>query len=632
MESSFLGLEIGKRSLLSHQKALRVIGHNISNANNESYSKQSVTFQTLDPLYRAQLNRVERPGQIGQGVEIASVRRNRDIFLDQRIYTENAKKQFWDINQSHLVDLENIYEAIGQVNLQEKLDGFWSGWENLILDPTNSAIREELLQNSLVLTADIRDKNDKLNSLQREVNEKLINEINEINQIADTVARLNQEIQSSRNLGDNPNDLLDKRDELVNELSKYAEVKVNYRDNDEFMVFLGGRILVQGEKVNQFTYTSDPLNNGLVEINWNPSNDEINTKLGSLRAHLFIRDVEIPNQINQLDTITTNLVYEVNAIHKEGFNNYGNRTGDFFRLYHPGTSENGNVDTDFDGVLDETLLFQIEGSAKLDPKGSIGQGGDIVVRERGTDNLITISYAPDEKIEDIINKVNNNQNSINLSLNENNQLMVKSRSNSSEYPFAIDFINDTGNFLNTVAEVFEQPNVPFDSRAIDSVNLLSQNTSYSRTPLKNISAWINVNQTIKDDSGYIATRGGNNYALQGDQTSPNQSYPKGQLNAEIASEISNLRFNNIFLDNKKNFNEFYVHWVGKLGSEIKTSKLEVDKYNEVLKNYEDLKQSISGVNIDEELANMVAYQHGYEAGGRIIRLMDELLEVIISLK
>ncbi len=627
MESTFLGLEIGKRALLSHQKALRVIGHNISNANNEHYSKQRVILSTLDPLYRPQLNRAERPGQIGQGVEVSVVRRERNVYLDQRIYTENSKQQFWKINESHLVDLENIYNAIGDINLQQKLDNFWQGWQNLITNPDNSAIREELLQDSLVLTHAFRDKNQKFNTLRREVNEKLIAEINEINQIADNLAKLNSEIQSAKNLGDMPNDLLDKRDQLIHQLSHYAELEVNFRDNDELMVHLGGRIIVQGDKMNQFEYFSNPENDGYIEINWNPSNDPINTKLGSLRAHLKMRDEEIPQQIKNLDTVATNLAYEVNTLHQKGFNQYGEVTGNFFKLYHPGTIANGNYDSNFDGVLDRTLLFEITGSEKLEAKGTVGQAGTIVVRDRENNDLINIDYGADEKIEDIIKKVNLNQNSINLYLNAENNLTIKSRSNSNSYPFAIEFLNDTGNFLNTVAGILNAPNTPFTSDVINSIDNLNTNANFTRTPLKDISAWINVSNVIVDDSGYIATRKGEDYTnALGDDT------PKGSLNAETAQSIADLRFNNIFLDNKKNFNDYYVHFVGKIGSEIKTARLEKEKYLEVLNNYNDLKQSLSGVNIDEELANMVAFQHGYEAGGRIVKLMDELLEVIISLK
>ncbi len=627
MASTFLGVEIGKRTLISHQKALSVIGHNVANANNENYSKQKVIFQTLDPLYRAQLNRAERAGQIGQGVEVASIRRERDIYLDQRIYTENGKQTFWEVKEGHLVDLENVYNAIGEINFQEKLDSFWQGWQNLIINPNNSASREELLQESLILTRDIRDKNQKLNDLRREINEKLIGEIDEINQIAQNLARLNQEIQSSKNLGDNPNDLLDKRDALISRLSHYAELKVNHRDNDELMVYLGGRILVQGDKVNQFRYYTDPQNEGYIAIEWQPSSDRINTKLGSLRAHLNLRDVEIPEQINSLDTITTNLVYGVNGIHRQGFNHYGTVTGDFFKLHHPGGVDNGNYDSNFDGVLDKTLLFEIKGNKKLDPKGIVGQNGTLTFRNNQDESLVSIEYFANEKIEDIVKKVNLNQDSINFFLTAEGQLLVKSRSNSQDYPFAIEFLNDTGNLLNTVAGVLEAPDVPFDSNFVNGVDALNDGANFSRVPLKNISAWINVNQVIVGDSGYIATREGDNYDI-----TIEEEVPRGSISAGIAQEIADLRFENIFLDNKKTFDDYYVNLVGGIGSELKTARLEKEKYAEILHNYNDLRQSISGVNIDEELANMVVFQHGYEAGARVIRLMDELLEVIVSLK
>ncbi|HMB01902.1 MAG TPA: flagellar hook-associated protein FlgK, partial [Spirochaetota bacterium] len=146
MESTFLGIEIGKRSLQLHQKGLSVIGHNLTNSDNEAYSRQRVTPATLPPLYDPSLNRPERAGQIGQGAEIVQVKRDRDMHLDVRLRGENALTEYWKMRRDLLTQVEDVHDALGDVNLQERLDRFWAGWQELAKNPSEPAVRQSLLQ------------------------------------------------------------------------------------------------------------------------------------------------------------------------------------------------------------------------------------------------------------------------------------------------------------------------------------------------------------------------------------------------------------------------------------------------------------------------------------------------------
>ena len=85
MGSTFSGIELGKRSIMAQTDAITTAGHNISNANTEGYSRQRVQIKEFDPLYRPDMTRAERPGQIGQGVDVQSITRVRDELLDKRI-------------------------------------------------------------------------------------------------------------------------------------------------------------------------------------------------------------------------------------------------------------------------------------------------------------------------------------------------------------------------------------------------------------------------------------------------------------------------------------------------------------------------------------------------------------------
>ena len=115
MNSTFMGIEIGKRGLHSHQQALHVTGHNISNAENKEYSRQRVVITSADPLYVPALNRSNSPGNIGQGSVVQTVERIRDSFIDDRIVAEKDVMGYWNTKNDF------IHQEIGRASCRERV-------------------------------------------------------------------------------------------------------------------------------------------------------------------------------------------------------------------------------------------------------------------------------------------------------------------------------------------------------------------------------------------------------------------------------------------------------------------------------------------------------------------------------
>ena len=127
MNSTFMGLEIGKRGLMSHQQALHVTGHNISNAENKEYSRQRVVISSADPLYVPALNRANSEGNIGQGSVVSSVERIRDQFIDDRIVTEKNNMGYWSSRNDFLRQIEGVYNEPSDQSVRSRLDQLWNG-------------------------------------------------------------------------------------------------------------------------------------------------------------------------------------------------------------------------------------------------------------------------------------------------------------------------------------------------------------------------------------------------------------------------------------------------------------------------------------------------------------------------
>ena len=222
MSSSFAAIELGKRSLMTHSQSIHTSGHNISNADTEGYSRQRVQIKAFDPLYRPDLSRAETPGQIGQGMTVESINRVRDELLDQRIVAQSNQESYWDTRSKYYTMIEQVYNEPDEVSVRTTMDKFWQSWQELSLNPESTANRQAVVERGKSLINSIRNRDTALTGIGNLLNGDIEANVEQLNDMANQIAALNSEIVRSRAMGDNPNDLLDRRDLLVEKLSKIA--------------------------------------------------------------------------------------------------------------------------------------------------------------------------------------------------------------------------------------------------------------------------------------------------------------------------------------------------------------------------------------------------------------------------
>ncbi len=236
MTSTFMGIEIGKRSVVAHQQALATTGHNLSNASTEGYSRQRVELSPFEPLYLPGLNRELTPGQIGQGTVVERIERIRDGLLENRIVTQANGEGYWDTRDKYVLMMERLYNEPDDVSVRGRMDAFWDSWQELSLHPADSAPRKAVLERGKTLVDSIHERFKGLRGLQEMLEQDIQGTVKQVNDLGRQIAGLNEEIQKIRAQGDNPNDLYDRRDLLVEKLSKLVNITTDKRDPDEFIV------------------------------------------------------------------------------------------------------------------------------------------------------------------------------------------------------------------------------------------------------------------------------------------------------------------------------------------------------------------------------------------------------------
>ena len=629
MASSFAGIEIGKRSLMAQNQSIMTAGHNISNADNEGYSRQRVNLRAFDPLYRPDLTREERPGQVGQGIDVQSVTRIGDELLDIRITAQANLESYWETRDKYYSMLEKLYNEPDDISIRTTMDKFWDSWQELSVYPESQAARQAVVSRGESMVNGVKQRFIGLQGVAAMINGDIEATVKQVNDFSLQIAEINKEIIRSEAMGDYPNDLYDRRDLMVEKLSKLINITTDRRDPDEFMVHIDGHILVQGGAAR--TYDVVPLtdNNGYTKVVWADTQNDAFFAGGSLGALIELRDVDIRTEVQNLNTVAMNFADLVNDIHRNsvGANNV---TGLDFFIEEPFVANTlGNYDRNGDGVEDSTYIFRISGSNELHLQEQTGLAG--VMTFSGIGGNVDVPYYATDTVETVINRINDSSSEVKAYLDRNNRLVLKAVTASSpDNPdFVIRHVEDSGFFLTGYAGLLAgsgEENA-YDFNQANAVDFLTaavregedgNAAQYAVAPVLNPAGYMSVNKDIqKDVLSVAAGKAGHNGVVEaGDGSS--------------AVEIAALRNNPVMIGRSRTFDDYFAESVTNVGLKGEQAQTNLLSQNAIMADLRDLRDSISGVNIDEELADIIKFQHGYNAAAKFISVVDELLDTVIN--
>jgi len=642
MGSTFGGLEIGKKGLSAHQSALNTTGHNISNADNPNYARQRVAMQATDPLYDPSMNRAASPGQIGQGVEVAQIERIRDSFYDDQIIDAQNTKNFWEASQNYLYQMEKIFNEPSDNTLRSLTNNFWSSWEDLSSYPSDMAHREVVIERANGLVTRVKDIYEKLNQLRSRANNEVIADVDRINGLAGDIRELNERILKLQALGDNPNDLMDRRDTALEALSGLVNVTVGRGDKDEMFVFIGAQALVQGEIQRKLVANADPKNDGMARVAWEGNDRDVVLNGGHLMGLLKMRDESIVERIDELDLFAANMHDIVNEAHRDGFGLNGTTNRDFFFLRPLSAGAQGNFqlqnaasnyDLNQDGTADISAIFRVTGTNTVDPTKRVGMDGTLTFFRNDSGNTpVRIDYSRDDTLEEIIKRVNDSRSGVVAYMNHDNQLALKSTTASDDRRtnFMIRHIEDSGELLVGYTGVLNNSGAAgaFDFRHVNEITKLrSPLQDVALTPIFHPAGYLSVSQDVQGDPASIAAGRGRDAGGTGDYNTPGGT--ADGTNALIIA--SSLKQGNRMIGHAHNPEEFYNGLISKLGTESRTAEDAATRQKDNLTQLNNLRQSVMGVSLDEEMSNMVQFQQSYNASARMINTMNEMLDTIMRL-
>jgi len=300
---------ISTKGLDVYRRALDVTAHNISNSGNKDYTKQVANIETAIPEFR--------DGFIwGAGSTISNVTRVRNQFIDNRLRQNYQNNSFYN-NQSILLGrTEQAFTEPSNFGLSNIISSFFNSFNKLAVSPDSSALRENVVSSAQSLVSRIKDIHQNIEAQKDNIYNDYKSKVNGLNNSLKEIKELNIKISQQLSAGLQPNDLMDKRDVIIDQISKLADLQIYNNKNGSVNISIGGVLAVDSNISVDFKIK---LDNGKLNLTTDGTNNINLLKSGELGALSNIYSNKIPNYLSSLDAITNTLFTSVNNVHSSGY-------------------------------------------------------------------------------------------------------------------------------------------------------------------------------------------------------------------------------------------------------------------------------------------------------------------------
>ena len=306
MPGTFLALTIGQSGLAASQVGQDIVGQNIANSGTAGYSVESVDFEESSSYSTVQNSNGSSSYQLGEGVSIGTINRASDQYLDQQVRTATSDASNQSALSSSLDQIQSAFGEPSSSSLNTALGTLFQSFNNLVNNPEDSGVRSTVIQSGDAIAQQFHDVQDGLTSLDQQLTAKQGDDVATVNNYGAQIATLNKSIQQSKAEGENANNLLDQRGELLDSLSALTNITTNNNPDGTIDVAIGSSDLVVGTSSRQLALTGA-----------NSLTARGDLKSGEL-AGLVTSQSSLATYQTNLDTLASNLITSVNQQHEQG--------------------------------------------------------------------------------------------------------------------------------------------------------------------------------------------------------------------------------------------------------------------------------------------------------------------------
>lgn len=627
MGSIFNTLSIGYSGLSAAQVAIDATGHNISNAETDGYTRQRVVTEAAPPISNV------TPGAVGNGTQVQQIARIFDQFVFTNFSNASADKESSDFTKSTLQQLSTYFPEIDNVGIKSDLHEYYNLWQSLSDNPDNNAVKVALAQQTQTLTQHLQSTKAQVVDLQNQMNDKLKVNIDEVNKIAKEIASINIAISNTEAGGiNNANDLRDKRNLLEVSLSKLVGAKVTTGKiesntaidsnvaikSGSYNISIAGFNIVDGASYHPIGIDNTDNASGMYDLYYERqdgvripfANEVTGGKVGAildLRGSTLNGADGVPtngvlqNVRDQLDMLATGLIENTNNIYAKSSDTIMQSNQVFVNPASAVVSSGLNIKK---GSFD-IVLYDINGQVAAK-------------RTINIDDLTTFTNGTNS----IKSQIETNQDD-NADNNGNNDIDDFIAVNYDTYPpgGALSFsLKNSG--LEAQGYTF----------AIND-NLDSNNSFGSGT---NFAGGLGMHRFFE---GTNASDINLAYELRTDPTQISAHAAPISGNNQVSLDMVQSQFEKIDFTHENSNSTYHDTVYGmfdtiatgvgtKTNAAILSSDTITARYNAVQQEY----NSVSQVNIDEEMSNLIRYQTSYGAAAKVITTVDQMMNTLLGIK
>ncbi|TWI64583.1 flagellar hook-associated protein 1 FlgK [Pseudoduganella lurida] len=654
-------LSIGKTGLLAAQTGIATTGHNITNASVPGYSRQGIVQATLPPLSQG-------VGYVGSGTQVAQIKRYYDDFLNKQVMNAQSTQGSVDAYLGQISQIDNLLSD-SSIGLSPALQDFFNGVQTANSTPSLQASRESMLSSAETLTARFHEVSGRLQELQDGVNTSITSTVNSINSYATQIADLNNKIASlTTDPANPPNDLLDQRDQLIRELNQQVKVTVLPSDNNMLNVTFGtGQPLVVGTSHLEMAAVLSPTDPGRTVVAYPATGrqtilSESSFAGGALGGLMDFRRETLDKVQNQIGQVAASMTEAFNDQHKLGQDLNGDPGGNFFtplKAYIGYDTRNSSLSTaTIDGAIsDASALTGADYSFTFDAAnnrynvtrtdGAAVNPGFIDLNNPEPQTIDGVTYtitgtpADGDRVQ--VRPTYTAAASMDVAITDYRKIALAApvstsvpsanKGTATISPGTVDAnYLAAGNTLTTPLTLTYQQTDPADpaTRVItglpgDAV-IKRQDGTTDTYP---------AGTPILYSDGASITSGGITFAISGAPVNgdtfvigPNTSGVGDSRNGVL---LAGLQTKNVLNGGTATFQGSYAATVNFVGNKTREMQIGSASSETAVAQAVAQQQSVSGVNLDEEAADLLRYQQAYQAAGKVMQVAGQLFDTLLSI-
>lgn len=331
-----IGLYASVSGLLAAQRAVDVASHNIANAESEGFSRQRTATSTSVPLGVAAV------GNLGTGIKLDGVMRVRDELLDRQLRQEAATLGEMETRAASLGQIEELLGEPGEGSLSSRFAVYYESWNKVSTNPENTGFRLALREAAVNLAQTFNRLSRDIETYRSELDARANEMVADINTKTEQIGELNRQIIATLVQGQNPNDLQDQRDLIIEQLSRMIKVQVvPVASSGAVNLYVGGQPIVADRNSYPLSPTLVESTTDIARITFENNGEKADIQGGALKALLDLRNVTLSGQaptaagqakglLRELDELADTLLRDTNTLHESGFGLDGSSGTPFF--------------------------------------------------------------------------------------------------------------------------------------------------------------------------------------------------------------------------------------------------------------------------------------------------------------